>query len=64
MTKPQRKKWAVEYMMGIFRSRGDETRLEFLKTTKKIRKQKLDDMCDAALQCQAYKIKMLSDDAK
>jgi len=56
MTKPQRKKWAVEKALEIFTIRGDDTNL--LRDTKKKNKNTIcDDICDACVQCQAYKFK-------
>lgn len=57
MTKPQRKKWSVEKAIDIFTKRKDEYALDFMKRSKKIAKQKQDDMCDAMIQFQAYKFK-------
>lgn len=59
LTKPQRKKWSTDTAMAVFQNRGDISTVEFLKREKKVRKQKLDDMCDAMMQCQAYKYKIL-----
>ncbi len=64
MTKPQRKKWSVEKFNEILQKRNDNNTQDILNKTKKMRNgagklQKLDDICDAALQCQAYKYKYL-----
>jgi hypothetical protein len=56
LTKPQRKKWAIEKAMELLSSRGDTATLDFLTRMKKVRKQKLDDVCDAMLQCEAWKL--------
>jgi hypothetical protein len=55
LTKPQRKKWAIDKATDILTKRKDEYALDFMKRSKKIAKQKQDDMCDALIQCQAYK---------
>jgi hypothetical protein len=59
LTKPQRKKWSTEYCTQLFEKRGDDYILDTFKRKKKLQKQKLDDMCDAMLQCQAFKFKFL-----
>lgn len=59
LTKPQRKKWSIEFCTSLFEKREDDYVLDLFKRTKKICKQKLDDMCDAMLQCQAFKYRYL-----
>lgn len=56
LTKPQRKKWTVEKMFEILDARKDAMSIEFLRKKKKMEKQKLDDIADAMMQCQAYKL--------
>lgn len=53
LTKYQRKKWAIEKAKSILNDRGDTEILETFKS----RKQKLDDVSDALIQCQAYKLR-------
>jgi hypothetical protein len=50
MTKPQRKKWAVMFVKEMVFSNMHCDMLHLLETTKKA-----DDICDAYLQCQAFK---------
>jgi hypothetical protein len=57
LTKPQRKKWSVEKAVDILTKRQDEYALDFMKRSKKISKQKQDDVCDTLIQCQAYKFR-------
>jgi hypothetical protein len=57
LTKPQRKKWSVDKAVDILTKRGDEYALDFMKRSKKISKQKQDDVCDTLIQCQAYKFR-------
>jgi hypothetical protein len=58
LNKPQRKKWSVEKTITDFERLGKDKELEHLRKRKK-QKQKLDDMCDAYVQCQAYKFRFL-----
>lgn len=57
LTKPQRKKWSVDKAVDILTKRNDEYALDFMKRSKKISKQKQDDVCDTLIQCQAYKFR-------
>jgi hypothetical protein len=50
MTKPERKKWAVEKAIEIFIQRGDMTTLDELTG-----KRKRDDLADVLLQLQSFK---------
>ena len=59
LTKPQRKKWSIEKATDILTKRGDVYALDCMKRSKKIGKQKQDDVCDALIQCQAYKFRVL-----
>lgn len=58
LTKPQRKKWTDIRARKILEERGDSSALQQLSAYKK-KKQKTDDICDAIMQCQAYKYKCL-----
>lgn len=56
LTKPQRKKWAIEKAISIFEIRGDDPDdLRIIK--KKNSKSVCDDICDACVQFQAFKFK-------
>jgi hypothetical protein len=55
MTKPQRKKWAIEKGREIAEMRKDEELISFLE--KKRGAVKKDDVCDAMIQLQAFKFK-------
>jgi hypothetical protein len=50
MSKPQRKKWAVDTVTGILNNRGDTRTLQLLGDIKSSG-QKLDDICDCILMC-------------
>ena len=52
MTKPERKKWAVDKATEILCCRGDDIGLEIMNDNKK----KADDLGDCLLMCQAWKI--------
>ena len=52
MTKPERKKWAVDKATEILCGRGDVVGLQILDENKK----KADDMSDALLMIQAWKV--------
>jgi len=57
LTKPQRKKWTVDRFTTVLEEKNDAYTLDEFKRYKKLKKQKIDDMADAALQCQSYKYK-------
>lgn len=61
MKKPDRKKWAVQKAMEICNIRGDKITLQKLQPPEKrkrgVRRQKMDDISDTIIQCQAYKFK-------
>jgi len=54
LTKPQRKKWAVEKSAEILTMRGDNHAFDHMS-----KKQKKDDVCDCIIQCQAFKLKRI-----
>lgn len=56
LTKPQRKNWAIEKAKEIFNLRGDCISL-ITDVKKKNSKKVCDDICDACVQCQAFKYK-------
>lgn len=58
LTKLQRKKWATEKAKEILSLRGDSEIEEIFKEYK-YRKQKIDDICDCIVECQAYKFRNL-----
>lgn len=65
LTKPQRKKWSIEKGTEIFTNRGDLEILEIMSGFKnsKGKKQKLDDIFDCLIMCQAYVFrKFIADD--
>ena len=57
LTKPQRKAWSVKKAKEMFSERGDVKAIAVLDACKK-KKQKADDVCDAALQCQSFKFRV------
>lgn len=59
LTKPQRKKWSIVKATEILEMRGDIYTLDKMKRSKKINKQKQDDVCDTIIQLQAYKYRCL-----
>jgi len=52
MTKPERKKWAVERAVTILEERGDMDTLDQI-----IEQSKRDDLADVLIQCQSYKFR-------
>jgi len=54
ISKPQRKKWAIQKAIEICKFRNDETTLNLLQ-----QKKKADDLADTFLQTQAVKFKLL-----
>jgi hypothetical protein len=58
LTDHKRKKWAVEKAIAIYTRRDDKKALDRYECKRK-EKQKLDDMSDALIQCQAYKLRSL-----
>lgn len=50
-----RKKWTTERFIALLEEREDVATLDALKRLKCVGKQKLSDIADAAMQCEAYK---------
>ena len=61
LTKPQRKKWAIEKGKEIFQLRGDQEAIDLLENFKTStgRKQKQDDIYDCVIMTQAYKMRYM-----
>lgn len=57
LAKPQRKKWSIEKAKEIFTLRGDKETLQEYEDIKTSRKQKLCDISDCVIECQAFKLK-------
>jgi len=58
LTKPQRKKWAITKGSEIFESRGEDEAIKKAQRYKK-KKQKIDDIYDCVVMCQAFKYRNL-----
>lgn len=61
LTKPQRKKWSIEFGTKIFESRNDQEGIDILNSKKnsKGKKQKQDDVYDCVIMTQAYKFRKM-----
>lgn len=58
LSKPERKRWAIQKATEILTARGDTRTLKRFAKYKK-RGQKLDDLSDCIIQCQAFKLRYL-----